>query len=306
MARLPPAARRHLDAGGHQLRRLVARGDRGLGLPLRGGRHRVPPPAHRAHARRVARPAPRRAGGAAVRLPDRRPVGPAARAALQPRQAAARSVLPGRSPGEVRHGPELLTHDDPAHPHGDRSERDSAASMPRSVVVHDDFDWEGDTQLHTWWRDTVVYELHVKGYTQLHNEIPEHQRGTYAGLGSPTVTRYLQDLGVTAVELLPVHQSETEPHVAGPRDAQLLGLQLRRLLRAARRLQLDGRPGTAGHRVQADGQGPAPGRDRGDPRRRLQPHRRGGGGRADVQLPRARRRRLLQAAHTRPETPTGT
>jgi glycogen debranching enzyme GlgX len=116
--------------------------------------------------------------------------------------------------GEVRHGPELLPHDDPAHPHGARSERDSAASMPRSVVVHDDFDWEGDSQLRTRWQDTVVYELHVKGYTRLHNEIPEHQRGTYAGLGSPTVTRYLHDLGVTAVELLPVHHFETEPHVA--------------------------------------------------------------------------------------------
>ncbi len=56
--------------------------------------------------------------------------------------------------------------------------------MPRSVVVHDEFDWEGDGHLLTRWRDTVIYELHVKGYTQLHNEIPEHQRGTYAGLGS--------------------------------------------------------------------------------------------------------------------------
>ena len=86
--------------------------------------------------------------------------------------------------------------------------------MPRCVVTHDDFDWGDDTQLRTRWRDTVIYELHVKGFTKLHNEIPEELRGTYAGLGSHTVTRYLQDLGVTAVELLPVQHYITEPDVA--------------------------------------------------------------------------------------------
>ncbi len=114
--------------------------------------------------------------------------------------------------GEVVPGPALLSHDE-ADPTG-RSTLDSAAAMPRSVVVHDEFDWEGDQRLLTRWRDTVIYELHVKGFTQLHNEIPEHLRGTYAGLGSHTVTRYLQDLGVSAVELMPVHQFLTEPAVA--------------------------------------------------------------------------------------------
>ena len=80
--------------------------------------------------------------------------------------------------------------------------------------MHDEFDWGEDRLLRTRWRDTVIYELHVKGFTQLHNEIPEHQRGTYAGLGTPTVTRYLNDLGITAVELLPVHHFFTEPGVA--------------------------------------------------------------------------------------------
>ena len=113
--------------------------------------------------------------------------------------------------GEVEHGPATLPYDvdDPE----ERSELDSAPVMPRSVVVADDFDWEGDTRPRRRWRDTVIYELHVKGYTQLHNEVPEHQRGTYAGLGSETVTRYLQDLGVSAVELLPVHQFISEPGV---------------------------------------------------------------------------------------------
>ena len=61
------------------------------------------------------------------------------------------------------------------------------------------------------WRDTVIYELHVKGFTKLHDRVPEEQRGTYAGLGSPAVVEYLSDLGVTAVELLPVHQFFSEP-----------------------------------------------------------------------------------------------
>ena len=114
--------------------------------------------------------------------------------------------------GEVAPGPDLLPHDE-ADP-SVRSEVDSADAMPRSVVVHDEFDWEGDQRLLTRWRDTVIYELHVKGYTQLHQEIPEHLRGTFAGLGSHTVTRYLQDLGVSAVELMPVHHFLTEPSVA--------------------------------------------------------------------------------------------
>ncbi len=61
------------------------------------------------------------------------------------------------------------------------------------------------------WRDTVIYELHVKGFTKLHDRIPEDLRGTYAGLGHPVVTEYLRDLGVTAVELLPVQQFFSEP-----------------------------------------------------------------------------------------------
>jgi glycogen debranching enzyme GlgX len=114
--------------------------------------------------------------------------------------------------GEVTPGDEALPYDDGAPL--ERSTVDSAPYVPRSVVCHDEFDWAGDTQLRTRWRDTVIYELHVKGYTKLHNEIPEDLRGTYAGLGSPTVIRYLQDLGISAVELLPVHHFLTEPGVA--------------------------------------------------------------------------------------------
>jgi glycogen debranching enzyme GlgX len=97
--------------------------------------------------------------------------------------------------------------------HGPRDQGDSAPYVPRSVVVRDDFDWGDDDRVRprTSWADTVIYELHVKGFTQLHPEVPEALRGTYAGLASDAAVRYLKDLGVTTVELLPVHQFVPEP-----------------------------------------------------------------------------------------------
>jgi len=92
-----------------------------------------------------------------------------------------------------------------------RNNDDSADCTARSVVIDPSFDWEDDAPMRRRWRDTVIYELHVKGYTQLHDRVPEHQRGTYAGLATPAVIDYLRDLGVTAVELLPVHQFFSEP-----------------------------------------------------------------------------------------------
>ncbi|KAA1426238.1 glycogen debranching protein GlgX [Nocardioides antri] len=111
--------------------------------------------------------------------------------------------------GTAAAGPDTLAYDvaDPAQP----SALDSAPATARSVVVDPAFDWEGDEPIQRRWRDTVIYELHVKGFTQLHDRIPEDVRGTYAGLGHPVVTDYLQDLGVTAVELLPVQQFFSEP-----------------------------------------------------------------------------------------------
>ncbi|MER7797442.1 glycogen debranching protein GlgX [Microbacterium sp. NPDC096154] len=92
-----------------------------------------------------------------------------------------------------------------------RDDTDSSGYTARSVVVDRAFDWEDDRPPATRWRDTVIYELHVKGFTKLHDRIPEHLRGTYAGLAHPAVTSYLRDLGVTAVELLPVQQFFSEP-----------------------------------------------------------------------------------------------
>lgn len=85
-------------------------------------------------------------------------------------------------------------------------QRDSAAFIPKSIVVSNQFDWEEDERPQTAWHETVIYEVHVKGFTKLHPEIPEELRGTYAGLAHPASIAYLKSLGVTAVELLPVHQ----------------------------------------------------------------------------------------------------
>jgi len=86
-----------------------------------------------------------------------------------------------------------------------RDEQDSAAGIPKSVVVSDFFDWGNDRRPDVPWRKTVLYEAHVRGLTMRHPAVPEHQRGTYAGLAHPAVIEHLLKLGITAVELLPVH-----------------------------------------------------------------------------------------------------
>ena len=80
-----------------------------------------------------------------------------------------------------------------------------SAGIGRCEVVDPAFTWGDDRPPRTPWQDTVIYELHVKGFTQLHPEVPEQLRGTYAGLASQAAISYLKDLGVTAIELLPVH-----------------------------------------------------------------------------------------------------
>jgi isoamylase len=83
--------------------------------------------------------------------------------------------------------------------------RDSAAEAPLAAVIDNAFTWGDDRAPRTPTHKSVIYELHVKGFTKLHPDIPEELRGTYAGLGSEAAIRHLQSLGVTAVELLPVH-----------------------------------------------------------------------------------------------------
>ncbi len=87
-----------------------------------------------------------------------------------------------------------------------RNDEDSAAHMTLGVVINPFFDWEGDRHPRVEYNDTVIYEAHVKGLTQLHPEVPDELRGTYAGLAHPAITTHLTKLGVTAIELMPVHQ----------------------------------------------------------------------------------------------------
>ncbi|GAB3791075.1 glycogen debranching protein GlgX [Nocardioides ungokensis] len=87
-----------------------------------------------------------------------------------------------------------------------RNDDDSAAYMQKSVVITPFFDWEGDRRPDIPYNESFIYEAHVKGLTELHPDVPEEQRGTYSGLAHPAVTEHLTKLGVTAIELMPVHQ----------------------------------------------------------------------------------------------------
>ena len=109
-----------------------------------------------------------------------------------------------RGPDGVTWRPSLFSYDfgDPSR----LNTEDSAPATMRSVVINPFFDWGDDRPPRTAYHDTVIYESHVRGLTMRHPEIPERQRGTYAGLGHPVMLDYLRSIGVTAVELLPVHQ----------------------------------------------------------------------------------------------------
>src|SRR6266545_5137109 len=112
--------------------------------------------------------------------------------------------VPGIGPDQrYRVGADDLVADD----------RDSAPHVPKSVVVHEGFPWGDDRRPVVPWADTVIYEAHVRGFTIRHPGIAEHERGTYAGMGSPAVVEHLRRLGVTTVELQPVHHFVSEHEV---------------------------------------------------------------------------------------------
>jgi isoamylase len=109
--------------------------------------------------------------------------------------------------GEVKWGPEVFGYTIGAE--GDDlsfDERDSAPYMPKCVVVDPNFDWKGQPRSRgVPWDQTIIYEAHLRGFTKLHALVPPRQRGTYVGLGSRAVIDYVRSLGVTSIELLPIH-----------------------------------------------------------------------------------------------------
>jgi isoamylase len=93
-------------------------------------------------------------------------------------------------------------------------ERDSAPFMPKCVVVDPNFDWKGEPRTRkTRWDDTIIYEAHVKGFTKRHPAVPAHQQGTYAGMAVRQVIEYIKSLGITTVELLPIHTFVNDSHL---------------------------------------------------------------------------------------------
>ena len=177
-------------------------------MPVRRGRRRDPDPAAGLRRGRLARFRPGVGAGQAYGYRDDRAVTirPAglrfnpAKLLLDP---YARAIN-----GTVSFGPEVLGYaaDDPDAP----STLDSAGHVPRSLVVDDTFRWTDGARPRRSYADTIIYEVHVKGFTMRHPGVPEELRGTYAGLGHEAAISHLLDLGVTAVELLPVHESVPE------------------------------------------------------------------------------------------------
>jgi len=91
--------------------------------------------------------------------------------------------------------------------------RDNAAGMPKNRVIDSSFTWGSDTPPRIPWHETLIYELHVKGFTMCHPDVPQHLRGTYAGLATAPVIEYLTRLGVTSIELMPVHAFIDDRHL---------------------------------------------------------------------------------------------
>ena len=113
--------------------------------------------------------------------------------------------------GQIRGHQGLFAYDfgDPTSYNTD----DSALHTMTSVVVNPFFDWGHDRPPNHGYHDSVIYEAHVKGLTMNHPEVPPEIRGTYAGVAHPAVVDHLTQLGVTAIELLPVHQFVNDPHL---------------------------------------------------------------------------------------------
>ena len=115
--------------------------------------------------------------------------------------------------GHIKHNPALFGYVMESGDDLTFDTRDSAAFMLKARVVDPAFTWGRERRPDNAWEKTVIYETHVKGFTKLHPEVPEKLRGTYAGLGTPPIINYLRRLGITAIELLPVHTFVDDNHL---------------------------------------------------------------------------------------------
>ena len=188
-----------------------------------------------------------------------------------------------------------------AHLHADpmaRNDADSGPFMPKSVVINPYFDWENDRPLRVPLEESVIYEVHVKGATARHPDIEPELQGRYGGLAHPAFIQHLHELGVTTVELLPVHQFIHDSHLVEQGLRNYWGYNSIGFLAPhndyARR-----QTGEQVAGVPPDGEGPPRRRPRGDPGRRLQPHRRGQPPRSHAVDEGLRQRRLLPAGRRR-------
>lgn len=116
--------------------------------------------------------------------------------------------------GTLQWGPEIFGYTI-GSPDGDLSfdERDSAPFVPKCRVVEAGFEWKNQGRLRVPWDRTIIYELNVRGFTKLHPQVPEHQRGTFAGLSHPAVIEHIRRLGVTTIELMPVQTFLNDNHL---------------------------------------------------------------------------------------------
>ena len=171
--------------------------------------------------------------------------------------------------------------------------RDSAPFVPKSRVVDPAFTWGADRPPAIPWEHTVIYELHVRGYTKRHPQVPEAMRGTFAGLVQPAVLEHLRNIGVTAVELLPIHGFVDDGYLLDKGLTNYWGYNTSEFFCA--RAPLLQHPGFRIRGIQGDGGAPAWGRHRGDPRRGLQPYRGGQRARPHAVLQGHRQHLLLPA-----------
>ena len=154
-----------------------------------------------------------------------------------------------------------------------KDSRDNAAGLPKSVVVSDEFDWAGDTGPDIPLAESIIYEMHVKGFSKLCPHIPEEIRGSYAALGSDFAIEYFKSLGVTAIELLPVHHFVNDEHLEKKGLANYWGYNSIGYFAPHSAYSSSGILGQQVTEFKGVGKEAPRGRPGGDTRRGLQPHR---------------------------------